>query len=275
VPPFPKPKFDYSYDPAKEVSALRRYRDTEPGRAIPAKADNRLLLATWNIANLGVQDRLDSDYRLIAEIMSWFDLIAVQEVNDNLRGILAIGNQLPRKYELLFSDASGNQERQAFLYDRTKVSQLEEVGRLSIPPSQTKQIKLPGTTITFPGFDRGPYLGSFQSANFQFLLVNVHLFFGSDKAANIERRILETYAVAWWANKRRNDQSSYVTDTIPLGDFNSPKQSRATRSTTPSPTAGSRFPITPHRSAPRSPPTTTTTKSRSSQAARRTASPGK
>jgi hypothetical protein len=226
VPPFPKPKFDYSYDPAKEVSALRRYRDTEPGRAIPAKSDNRLLLATWNIANLGVQDRLD-------------------------------------------------QERQAFLYDRTKVSQLEEVGRLSIPPSQTKQIKLPGTTITFPGFDRGPYLGSFQSANFQFLLVNVHLFFGSDKAANIERRILETYAVAWWANKRRNDQSSYVTDTIPLGDFNSAKQSRATRSTTPSPTAGSRFPITPHRSAPRSPPTTTTTKSRSSQAARRTASPGK
>jgi endonuclease/exonuclease/phosphatase family metal-dependent hydrolase len=223
VPPFPKPRFDYGYDPAVEVKALRRYRDTEPGRAIPAKADNRLLLATWNVANLGVQDRVDSDYQLIAEIMSWFDLITVQEVNDNLRGILAIRDQLPTKYELLFSDASGNQERQAFLYDRTKVSQLEEVGRLSIPPSQAKQIKLPGTTITFPGFDRGPYLGSFQSGKFQFMLVSVHLFFGSDKPADIERRILETYAVAWWANKRRNDENSYVTNTIPLGDFNLPK----------------------------------------------------
>src|SRR5262249_29467549 len=198
-------------------------RTTGPGRPTPPKAPNRRPLPPWNIANPGVQDRLDSDYQLIAEIMSWFDLIAVQEVNDNLRGILAIGDQRASKYELLFSDASGNQERQAFIYDRTKVSQLEEVGRLSIPPSQTKQIKLPGTTITFPGFDRGPYLGSFQSANFQFLLVNVHLFFGSDKAADIERRILETYAVAWWANKRRNDQNSYVTDTIPLGDFNLPK----------------------------------------------------
>jgi endonuclease/exonuclease/phosphatase family metal-dependent hydrolase len=223
VPPFPKPKFEYSYDVAVEAKALRRYRDTEPGRAIPAKADKRLLLATWNIANLGIQERSASDYQLIAEIMSWFDLIAVQEVNDNLRGIFAIRDQLPTKFELLFSDASGNQERQAFLYDRTKVAQLEEVGRLSIPPSQTKQITLPGTTITFPGFDRGPYLGSFQSGNFRFMLVNVHLFFGSDEPADMERRILETYAVAWWANKRHLDKNTYVADTIPLGDFNLPK----------------------------------------------------
>jgi endonuclease/exonuclease/phosphatase family metal-dependent hydrolase len=222
MPPFPKPKFDYSYDPAAAVKALRRFRDTEPGRAIPAKASNRVLLATWNIANLGVQDRLESDYQLIAEIMSWFDLIAVQEVNDNLRGILAIRDRLPSRYQLLFSDASGNQERQAFLYDRTKVSQLEEVGRLSIPPSQIKQIKLPGTTITFPGFDRGPYLGSFQSGKFQFTLANVHIYFGSEEKEDIERRMLETYAVAWWANKRHNDEHSYA-DTIPLGDFNLPK----------------------------------------------------
>jgi hypothetical protein len=37
MPPFPKPKFDYSYDPAAEVKALRRYRDTEAGHGIPAK----------------------------------------------------------------------------------------------------------------------------------------------------------------------------------------------------------------------------------------------
>ena len=223
MPPFPKPKFDYSYDPAAEVKALRRYRDTEPGHGVPAKASNRVLLATWNVANLGVQDRLDSDHQLIAEIMSWFDLIAVQEVNNNLRGILAIRDQLPSRYELLFSDASGNQERQAFLYDNTKVRQLEEVGRLAIPPSQTAQIKLPGTTLVFPGFDRGPYLSSFQSGKFQFTLANVHLYFGSEKKADIERRILETYAVAWWANKRHTDKHSYGTETIPLGDFNLPK----------------------------------------------------
>ena len=49
--------------------------------------------------------------------MSWFDLVAVQEVNDDLRGIEAIHSHLPARYDLLFSDASGNRERQAFLYD--------------------------------------------------------------------------------------------------------------------------------------------------------------
>jgi hypothetical protein len=90
MPPFPKPRFDYSYDPAHERTALRAYRRDKPGRQIPAKATDTLLVATWNIANLGVQDRLDSDYALIAEVMSWFDLVAVQEVNDDLRGIEAI-----------------------------------------------------------------------------------------------------------------------------------------------------------------------------------------
>lgn len=222
MPPFPKPKFDYAYDPVAEIRALRRYRDNEPGRAIPAKADNRLLLATWNIANLGAQQRVDRDYELLAEIVSWFDLAAIQEVNDNLKGVQAIHARLPKKYSLLFSDASGNQERQAFLYDSSKVTQLEEVGRLAIPPSQQKQIKLPGTTLVFNGFDRGPYLAAFASGKFRLMLVNVHLFYGSEKRADIERRMLETYAVAWWANRRRLGKNTYVPNTIPLGDFNLP-----------------------------------------------------
>jgi endonuclease/exonuclease/phosphatase family metal-dependent hydrolase len=223
MPPFPKPKFDYSYAIADELAALRRYRDTKPGRAIPAKAADRLLVATWNIANLGVQDRLASDYQLMAEVISWFDLVAVQEVNDNLRGIQAIHAELPGSYRLRFSDASGNQERQAFLYDSNKVTELEEVGRLSIPPSQLARIALPGTNTPFPGFDRGPYLGSFESGQFRFMLVNVHLFFGSEDPLDLQRRQLETYAVAWWANRRFGDRNTYVQDTIPLGDFNLPK----------------------------------------------------
>lgn len=223
MPPFPKPRFKYEYDVDTEIAGLRRYRDTVPGRQIPARADGELLLATWNIANLGVQDRLDSDYRLIAEIMSWFDLIAVQELNDNLRGILAIHEQLPARYRLLFSDASGNLERQAFLYDQTKVTQLEEVGRLSIPPSQLAQIKLPGSTVHFPGFDRGPYLATFEAGSLRFLLTSVHLFYGSEQPADLQRRTLETFAVAWWAHRRHADKNSYVPNIVPLGDFNLPK----------------------------------------------------
>ncbi len=33
----------------------------------------------------------------------------------------------------------------------------------------------------------------------------------------------ETYAVAWWADRRRRDKNTYVSDIIPLGNFNLPK----------------------------------------------------
>jgi endonuclease/exonuclease/phosphatase family metal-dependent hydrolase len=223
VPPFPKPRFDYAYDLGRETAALRAYRKQKPGRQIPAKSKDRLLVATWNIANLGVQDRLDDDYALIAELIGWFDLVAVQEVNDDLRGIEAIHERLPARYDLLFSDASGNRERQAFLYDSRKVKRLREVGRVAIPPSQLPRIKLKGSTATFGGFDRGPYLASFESGSFRFALLNVHLFFGSDQPADLDRRTLETFAVAWWADKTHRDAKSYVVDVVPLGDFNLPK----------------------------------------------------
>lgn len=223
MPPFPRPKFEYDYDLAMELTALRRYRLEKPGRQIPAKSKDALLLGTWNVANLGVQDRLDSDYALIAEMISWFDLVAVQEVNDDLRGIDSIHAHLPPRYELFFSDASGNRERQAFLYDKRKVSRLKEVGRLSIPPSQLARIRAPGTGTPFLGFDRGPYLASFAAGAFEFMLLNVHLFYGSDDPVDLDRRTLETFAVAWWADSRHRDANSYVTDIVPLGDFNLPK----------------------------------------------------
>lgn len=109
MPPFPKPTFDYAYHVGSQIAALRHHRDTKPGRAIPAKNPNRLLVASWNIANLGAQERRERDYRLLAEMISWFDLVAVQEVNDNLSGLRGIMGQLASipgggSWRALFSD---------------------------------------------------------------------------------------------------------------------------------------------------------------------------
>lgn len=176
---FPKPTFAHVVDPVVEIGALRTYRDTAPGRAIPARTRHRLLLATWNVANLGVQDRGDEHYRLIAEIMSWFDVVAVQEVNDNLAGIRTIAGHLPAGRRLLFSDASGNDERLTYVYDASRVTLLEEVGEIAPAPSTYPAIKLPGIDQQLNGFDRNPYLATFNSGSFTFSLVNVHLYFGT------------------------------------------------------------------------------------------------
>lgn len=71
MPPFPKPAFSYEYDVDAQVKALRDWEKNQAGRDVPNKTADRLLLATWNIANLGVQECRDKDHRLIAEILSW------------------------------------------------------------------------------------------------------------------------------------------------------------------------------------------------------------
>jgi endonuclease/exonuclease/phosphatase family metal-dependent hydrolase len=223
MPPFPKPAFSYEYQLSSQINALRQYRETKPGRAIPAKAQERLLVATWNVANLGVQERREKDYLLIAELVSWFDLLAIQEVNDNLGGLRAIHGLLPGSYRLLFSDAGGNDERLAFIYDSEKVTLMEEVGEVAIPPSDIRYISLAGIEQGFEGFDRNPYLAGFRSGSFVLVLVNVHLYFGSESAISMNRRSLETYAVARWADIRRQSPYAYSRDIVALGDFNLPK----------------------------------------------------
>jgi hypothetical protein len=109
---------------------------------------------------------------------------------------------LPPAMKVLFSDEAGNNERLAFVYDTTKVALREKVGEIAIPPSESRYIELPGITQKFDGFDRNPYIAAFKAGNLEFLLANVHLYYGSESAISMNRRSLETYAVARWADNR-------------------------------------------------------------------------
>jgi endonuclease/exonuclease/phosphatase family metal-dependent hydrolase len=232
MPAFPKPRFEYDYDLKTEVKALRGYSKL-PGkedRAIPAKARDRLLLATWNIANLGVQQRRTKDHQLLAEVVSWFDLVAIQETNDNLEGLRGIQEQLPKRYRVLFSDPGGNNERFTFLFDAEKVEPLEEIGRVTVPPKELKSVKLPDVKQPFLGFDRNPYLISFRCSKLSFVLANVHLYFGDARDKDdMDRRCLEAYAVGRWADLRRRNEDSYTKDVMALGDFNLPVRAESDR----------------------------------------------
>jgi endonuclease/exonuclease/phosphatase family metal-dependent hydrolase len=260
MPVFRKPRIDHPWDVDEEVAALRNY-STLPGkedRAIPPKAADRLLLATWNIANLGAQARRDKDHRLLAEVIGWFDLVAVQEVNGKLDGLRAILAELPG-YRTVFNDAGGNNERFAFIYDADKVELQEEIGELTIPAADLPKIKLRDIPARFVGFDRNPMLASFTVRDTLLLLSSVHLYFGKGRgkgvpddedaavtrssaarsaaerrkepppAFGIDRRVLEAFAVAWWANKRHRDSSAYAQQVIALGDFNLPKRAQGDR----------------------------------------------
>jgi hypothetical protein len=91
-------------------------------------------------------------------------------------------------YRMLFSDVAGNTERMAFVYDTAKLKLLEEIGEVAFPVAQLKNVALPGMRRKFDGFDRTLYLAAFQAGQTSFMFVNVHLFYGSEKPADMERR---------------------------------------------------------------------------------------
>ena len=175
MPEFAKPT-EFSFEPKlePELEALRRHGET---RGVPTAHQDRLLLATWNLANFEVQDREPVHLDLIAEIIGWFDLVALQEIRDDLSGLRALGERLRGNWAMLFSESSGNDERQAFVFDAQKARLGEKVGKLTVPPARLEDAGGEG----FKGFDRTPYLASFQAGRLTLLLANVHSFFGSDK----------------------------------------------------------------------------------------------
>ena len=137
-PPCPFSPSPISPLPTRSGPRSRYCAAHKQARLIPARAADRLLVATWNIANFGAQERRDQDRALIAEIVSWFDLVAIQECRENFGDLFDLHQKLPISYRVIMSDASGNNERMAFLYDSAKLILLEEIGEIAFPPSRLK-----------------------------------------------------------------------------------------------------------------------------------------
>ncbi len=221
--PHKKPNPPYDYDLEKEIASLKHYRESKQNRSIPAKSAQNLLVATWNLTNMGLQERTNNDYQLMAEIISWFDLVAVQEIASDLSGFRKLMSFLPA-YSTVVSDPGGNDERLGFIYNNSAVKLLEMIGEVAVPPSDHRYIRMQTVSGLFTGFDRNPYIASFRAGNLEFLMVSVHLYFGGKQWYNTDRRTLETYAVARWGDLRRKSDSSYSKNIVILGDFNLEKK---------------------------------------------------
>lgn len=228
-----RPKPDYSYDPDVEINNLLAYRDrdyNDPSRSrqIPNVGQSgHVLIATWNIANLGVHKRRITDIKIIAEILSWFEIVAIQEVADNLNDFNLLIEELPAHFNYVFNDRAGNDERAAYIYDIRRVSLQPKIGELAIVESDKSNVKLEGISRKFHGFNRNPFIASFEVEGTKILLANCHLLYGdmetsAKKKASLERRQLEAFAISRWCDLRRKDTHAWTKNIIALGDFNIP-----------------------------------------------------
>ena len=234
MPEFGEPKlgFNYRYRVQNEIDRLRaHFRE----RQVPRKRRNQLIVGSWNIANLGAQDRTPNDLKLCAEILRPYDLIAVQEIRDNYDDFERIVRHLGPRYEFIFTDRAGNDERLAFIYDAKKVAERSLKGELVVLPRERKSLtfNVRGKKVKekFPGFNRNPYMASFQAGKFSFTLVNVHIYYGASSGAKLRRRVLEIYTLASWAHVRvtREKENVYDPDIILLGDMNVPTRKKGDR----------------------------------------------
>ncbi len=190
---------------------------------IPAKTvDDRLLLATWNIRDFdkpAYGRRLDEAIYYIAEIISRFDIVAIQEVYRDLEGLERVLRVLGGFWKYVVTDMSGgdrgNKERMTFLYDSRKVRFGGLAGEMVLP-----QVKLDdGTSVPAEQVWRTPFICGFKAGWSKFMLASVHILWGGSKAEP-ENRIEEIGKVARFLKERTEDPTAWSRNLVLLGDFN-------------------------------------------------------
>ncbi len=210
---------------ATRLLALRDAIETTDN--VPARTLNdTLLLATWNIREFGAGKyggRLDESFYYIAEIISHFDLVALQEVREDLRALDKVQRILGHNWNYVVTDVTegrpGNRERLAYLYDSRKVKFGGVAGEIVIP---AKAIRRGRRTIRYDPADqlyRTPYLVGFRAGWFDFMLCTVHILYGKDKPNN-PKRIKEIQLIADFLSERADEDTSWSRNIILLGDFN-------------------------------------------------------
>jgi endonuclease/exonuclease/phosphatase family metal-dependent hydrolase len=209
-----------------DLAQLRSALDEE----VPAKAlDRNLLIGTWNIRAFGdltekwKSAEEDSPKRdllsllCIAEILSRFDVIAVQEAKDNLKALRHLIHALGPDWGLSLTDvtegAPGNAERMAFLFDTRRVQLSGLACEIVVPEEQLGPI---GPDALQRQFARTPYAVSFRSAQKTFILITLHVLYGEAE----EERLPEIRAIAEWLAHWARDINSWDHNFIVLGDFN-------------------------------------------------------
>ena len=185
-----------------------------------SKLDESLNLATWNIREFGKKARKEISLHYIAEILGQFDLIAVIEVRDNLADLKAVLRILGPYWRAVFSDFipdhGGNRERVAYVYDKRMVA---FTGLAAEADAPRKKDPNTGEYVSKFSWWRSPYIASFTAGSFDFVLISVHIRWGSGKKARVKPLKL----LGDWVEDRRKEKHGVDKDLILLGDFNIPK----------------------------------------------------
>ena len=213
-----------------EIAAYAAYLDetVPPKRAV----DRNLLIATWNACHFNSLTKSWSlpkttarspkrDYRCLwamTEVISRFDVVALQEVGGDLRALRYAMKVLGPNWSFLMTDVAagegGHHERIAFDFDTSLVSLSGLAAELVIPDEAAEYGFTEGAFKK--QFARNPYAVSFRTPDTTFILVTTHIDFGNEDT----QRLPELKGIAKWMQDWAADANRWHHNLLVLGDFN-------------------------------------------------------
>ena len=203
---------------AQGLLRLRQTLAALPDRAV----SDKLMIATWNIREFdsnkyGKRSRESLYY--IAEIISHFDIVAIQEVNANLVALKEVQQILGHWWQFLITDVTagtgGNSERMAFMYDARKGKFGGLSGEIVIPPQRVRgKTYQPAQQLA-----RTPMVCGFEAGWLKFMLSTVHIYYGTSKADD-PVRIKEIELLSEFLADRVKDNTAWAKNLVLMGDFN-------------------------------------------------------
>ncbi len=205
------------------AKGLLKLKDSFNKEDLPTRnIEGSLVLATWNIREFdstkyGARGKEPIFY--IAEIINQFDLIAVQEVRDDLTALNKLMRYLGGWWKVLLTDVTegmqGNRERMAFLYDSRKLEFGGLATQIVIPPVKKKgQELMPAKQLA-----RTPYMVGFRAGWFKFTICTTHILYGAAVAED-PNRIAEIKVLASFLAGQAEKDYAWSKNMILLGDFN-------------------------------------------------------
>jgi endonuclease/exonuclease/phosphatase family metal-dependent hydrolase len=216
-------------EPPQAVEAeLARLRTALLGRVPKTRKDN-LLVATWNLREFGAltqkwrsspKDSPKRDFlsiHCIAEIVSRFDVVAIQEVQADLTAMNALKQVLDDHWTYIVTDVTrgskGNGERLWFLFNQARVVATGLMGEIVVPADER------GAKWALKSqFARSPFSASFASKLGPFTLTSAHIVFGG--GAGVKQRAKEIGTLADWLSDWNASKDTFGENLILLGDFN-------------------------------------------------------
>ena len=226
----PLPSLHHSDTPEIARDEMAEVRERLDETVPPKRAAHRnLLIATWNIKNFGSltekwlaggSDSPKRDWRAlwaIAKIISRFDVVAIQEVTGDLKALRTLLKTLGPGWAFLMTDVvrgkEGAAERLAFVFDRGRVEPSGLAAELVVPQEWLDEIDEGALKKQFA---RTPYAVSFRAGAETFILVTLHVLYGSGAAD----RLPELKAIARWMHEWARQTNRWHHNLIALGDFN-------------------------------------------------------